>query len=74
MTRQNYEWIGEKMTKHLKNMLLVIVAVTITAIGASFTVKANVGVGAYEALNMSINQLSRHQNRNAGDHIEYHIV
>ena len=46
------------MTKHLKNMLLVIVAVTITAIGASFTVKANVGVGAYEALNMSINQLS----------------
>ncbi|MFZ2848215.1 MAG: YitT family protein, partial [Trichococcus flocculiformis] len=46
------------MTKHLKNMLLVIVAVIITAIGASFTVKANVGVGAYEALNMSINQLS----------------
>ena len=46
------------MTKHLKNMLLVIVAVIITAIGASITVKANVGVGAYEALNMSINQLS----------------
>lgn len=44
------------MTKHLKNMLLVIVAVIITAIGASITVKAN--VGAYEALNMSINQLS----------------
>ena len=37
-------------------MLLVIVAVIITAIGASITVKAN--VGAYEALNMSINQLS----------------
>jgi len=39
-------------------MLLVIVAVIITAIGASITVKANVGVGAYEALNMSISQLS----------------
>ena len=46
------------MTKHLKNMLLVIVAVIITAIGASITVKANVGVGAYEALNMSINKHS----------------
>lgn len=46
------------MTKHLKNILLVIIAVVITAIGGSFTVKANVGVGAYEALNMNINQLT----------------
>ena len=58
MTEQNNEWMGEEMSKHLKNMLLVVISVIITAIGASITVKANVGVGAYEALNMSINQLS----------------
>lgn len=39
-------------------MLMVIASVIITAIGASITVKANIGVGAYEALNISINQIS----------------
>ncbi len=46
------------MSKHIKSMIMVIVSVMITAIGASIMVKANVGVGAYEALSTSMSHIT----------------